>query len=192
MIDAAYQNLLQDATATFIAHTKPNRTATAKIALAKEAHVSDWEQYYTQEGVEDAPKFLIITNVPEEALVEIQDDDTDFENVTPQEMMDHLRTNARVTDVFHKKQLLDALNEPIEFEGDLPLKGHFKNVDATIKLLKKHNITASESIIMVTLLEQIKAHGDFKEEVLKWEQKEITLQHGKISKLTSPTSAADA
>ena len=181
--DAAYQKLLKDPTATFIAHTKPNRTATytatatpAEISLAKEAHVADREQFYTQEGVEDALKFLILTNVPEEALVEIQDDDTEFENVTPREMMDHLRTNARVTDVFDKKQLLDALNEPIDFEGDLPLKGHFKNVDTTVKLLKKHNITASESIIMVTLLEQIKAHGDFKEEVLKWEQKAIVLQ----------------
>ena len=181
--DAAYQKLLKDATTTYIAHTKPNQTATynatataAEIAQAKEAHVADREQYYTQEGVEDALKFLITTNVPEEALVEIQDDDTDFENVAPREMMDHLRTNARVTDVFDKKQLLDALNEPIDFDGDLPLKGHFKNVDATIKQLKKHNITASESIIMVTLLEQIKAHGDFKEEVLKWEQKAVALQ----------------
>lgn len=181
--DVAYQRLLADPTATFIAHTKPSRTANyapaatpAEIALAKEEHVADREQYYTQEGVEDALKFLIITNVPEEALVEIQDDDTDFENVTPQDMMNHLRTHARVTDVFDKKQLLDALNEPITFDGDLPLKGHFKNVDATIKLLKKHNITASESIIMVTLLEQIKAHGDFKEEVVKWEQKANTLQ----------------
>ena len=183
--DAGYQKLLNDTTNTivFVPHTKPTRTATyaaaatpAEISLAKETHVADREQYYTQEGVADALKFLILTNVPEEALVEIQDDDTDFENVTPREMMDHLRTNARVTDVFDKKQLLDALNEPIEFEGDLPLKGHFKNVDATVKLLKKHNITASESIIMVTLLEQIKAHGDFKEEVLKWEQKASALQ----------------
>lgn len=182
---AGYQKLLNDATKTiiFVPHKKPARTATytaaatpAEISLAKENHVADREQYYTQEGVEDALKYLILTSVPEEALVELQDDDTDFENVTPQEMMKHLRTNARVTDVFDKKQLLDALNEPIEFEGDLPLKGHFKTVDVTIKILKKHNITASESIIMVTLLEQIKAHGDFKEEVVRWEQKPIALQ----------------
>ena len=183
--EAGYQKLLNDTTATivFVPHKKPARTATyaaaattAEISLAKETHVADREQYYTQEGVGDALKYLIQINVPEEALVELQDDDTDFENVTPQEMMEHLRTNARVTDVFDKKQLLDALNEPIDFDGDLPLKGHFKNVDATIKLLKKHNITASESIIMVTLLEQIKAHGDYKEEVLKWEQKDVALQ----------------
>lgn len=180
---ASYRKLLKSTTATFTAHAKPTRTATytptataGEIALAKENHAADREQYYTQEGVRDALKYLILTNVPPETLVEIEDDDTEFENVSPLEMMDHLRTNARVTDVFDKKQLLDALHEPIDFDGDLPLKGHFKNVDASIKQLKKHNIDASESIIMVTLLEQIKGHGDFKEEVIKWELKPATTQ----------------
>ena len=178
-----YQTLLKDATTIFVAHTKPGRTATyaaaatpADIARAKDEHLADREQYYTQEGVQDALKHLILTNVPTETLVQLQDDDTDFENVSPLEMMNHLRDNARVTDVFDKKQLLDNLNEPIDFNGDLPLKGHFKNVDATIKLLKKHNVEASESIIMVTLLEQIKAHGEFKDEVIKWELKPAASQ----------------
>lgn len=124
----------------------------------------------------DALKYLILTNVPPETLVEIEDDDTKFENVTPLEMMDHLRTNARITNVFDKKQLLDALHKPIDFDGDLPLKGHFKNVDVSIKQLMKHNINASKSIIMVTLLEQIKGRGDFKEEVIKWELKPAAMQ----------------
>ena len=180
---AAYHKLIKSTTATFTEHVKPTRTATytatataGEIALAKETHAADREQYYTQEGVRDALKYLILTNVPPETLVEIEDDDTEFENVTPLEMMDHLRTNARVTNVFDKKQLLDALHEPIDFDGELPLKGHFKNVDASIKQLKKHNIDASESIIMVTLLEQIKGHGDFKEEVIKWELKPAATQ----------------
>lgn len=139
-------------------------------------HQADREQYYTQEGVINALKYLILNNIPKETLVEIEDNDTEFENITPLEMMNHLRTNARVTDVFDKKQLLDALNAPIVFDGDLPLKGHSKNVDARIKLLKKHNVEASETIIMVTLLKQIKAHGDFKEEVSKWELKPLTNQ----------------
>ncbi len=175
---AAYQKLLNSTTETFIEYVKPTRTAAytaastaVEIALAKEDHAADREQFYTQEGVKDALKTLILTKVPAETLVEIEDDDTEFENVTPLEMMTHLRTNARVTDVFDKKQLLDALNEPVDFNGELPLKGHFKNVDATIKLLKKHHIDASESIVMITILEQIKGHGDFKEEVLKWELK---------------------
>jgi len=181
--ESLYRKLLKDPAATFTPHTKPSRTATyaaaattAEISLAKETHVADREQYYTQEGVNDALKYLILTNAPTEALVELEDDDTGFENVTPLELMNHLRDNVRVTDVFNKKQLLGALNEPINFDGDLPLKVHFKNVDSTIKLLKKHSITASESIIMVTLLEQIKAHGDFKEEVGKWELKPVASQ----------------
>ena len=181
---AAYHKLLGSTTETFVAHPKPPRTAVydpatatpAVISKAKEDHLADREQYYTQEGVIDALKYLILTNVPKEALVEIEDSDTEFENVTPLEMMNHLRTNARVTDVFDKKQLLNELNTPIIFDGDLPLKGHFKHVDAQIKLLKKHNVDVSESIIMVTLLEQIKAHGDFKEEVSKWELKPLASQ----------------
>ena len=180
---AAYQTLLQSTSEIFTEYAKPGRTAkyvatatAGEIALAKDEHLTDREQYYTQEGVKEALKYLIINNVPAETLVKIEDDDTEFENVTPLNMMTHLQTNARVTDVFDKKQLLDALNKPVNFEGDLPLKGHFKNVDATIKLLKKHNITASESIVMVTILEQIKGHGDFKEEVIKWELKAATNQ----------------
>ena len=121
-------------------------------------------------------KHLILSNVPSEMLIKIEDEDTEFENVTPLEMMTHLWTNAQVTDVFDKKQLLDALNKPVNFDGDLPLKGHFKNVDATIKLLKKHSITASKSIVMVTILKQIRGHGDFKEEVSKWELKPLAMQ----------------
>jgi hypothetical protein len=179
----ANRTLLGSTTETFTEHRKPGRTASyvatataGEIAMAKDEHLADREQYYTQAGVKEALKYLIINNVPAELLVEIEDDDTEFENVTPLEMMTHHRTNARVTDVFDKKQLLDALNEPVNFDGDLPLKGHFKNVDATIKLLKKHNITASESMVMVTILEQIKGHGDFKEEVIKWELKTTTSQ----------------
>lgn len=173
---AAYRKLVADTTAVFAPFTKPTRTptyattaTTVEIKQAQEANAADREQFYTQEGVVEALKYLILSNTPAETLVELQDDDTDFENVTPLEMMEHLRTNARVTDVFDKKQLLDNLNAPIDFSGTLPLKGHFKNVDASIKLLKKHNVMASESIIMVTLLEQIKAHGEFKEDVSKWE-----------------------
>jgi hypothetical protein len=183
LTEAAYRKLLGSTTETFTAHTKPARTATyaatattVEIKQAQEAHAADREQYYMQEGVIEALKYLILNNTPAETLVEIQDDDTDFENVTPLEMMNHLRTNARVTDVFDKKQLLDALNAPIDFSGTLPLKGHFKNVDASIKLLKKHNVEASETIIMVTLLEQIKAHGEFKEDVSKWELKKAADQ----------------
>ena len=68
-------------------------TATqAEITKAKEDHLADREQYYTQEGVIDALKYLILNNVPKETLVEIEDNDTGFENVTPLEMMEHLRT----------------------------------------------------------------------------------------------------
>ena len=179
----AYSKLLGNTTATFTPYVKPTRTATyaatattVEIKQAQENHAADREQFYMQEGVIEALKHLILTNTPAETLVEIQDDDTDFENVSPLQMMEQLRNNARVTDVFDKKQLLDDLNAPIDFSGTLPLKGHFKNVDATIKLLKKHNVEASESIIMVTLLEQIKAHGDFKEDVSKWELKALADQ----------------
>lgn len=191
-----YRKLLKDTTATFTAHTKPSRTATyaaaataAEIALAKETHAADREQYYKQEGVNDALKFLILTNAPAEALMELEDDDTGFDNVTPLELMDHLRDNARVTDVFDKKQLLNELDAPIDFDGDIPLKGHLKNVEATIKLLKKHGIDASPTILMVNLLEQIKAHGDLKEEVGKWELKPVASQ--KWDDFKTHFSAAD-
>jgi hypothetical protein len=177
--DGDYSDLVGASTATtYVPFPKPPETTTYPADAEKGALQMLMEQaqlaksnYYTQEGCAEALRDLIMKNVPEDAIVELKHAKHGFNKVTAKSLMTHLEVNSRINDVFDKQELLAKYDEPIAFDGEVTLKAYFKSMGEQEKVLAKHGITVSHSMLMIRLLGQIKAHGDFKDEVADWEVK---------------------
>ena len=175
--DARWNELIGERNATFTPHSQPTmatldeKSTLAMIELAKFAYEGKLEEFYIQEGCEAGAKLLIEANVPEEALADLEDADTGFATVTARQMMEHLESNATVTDVFDKEQLYAAAQEPYDFDSTSSFKVFATNLKRHQKVLKSHAIILHDSVMMMSLLSQFKGHGGFKKEVEEWEVK---------------------
>lgn len=177
--DGDYSDLVGAMTATTYApYPKPPDTTMYPNDADKGALQMLMEQaqlarsnYFTQEGCAEALRDLIMKNVPEDAIVELKHAKHGYNKVTAKQLMAHLADNSRINDVFDKQELLATYDEPIAFDGEVMLKAYFKSLGEQEKVLAKHGITVSHSMLMIRLLGQIKAHGDFKDEVADWEIK---------------------
>ena len=180
--DAKWSELIGVNNATFTPHVQPkmatltDQSTLPAIEIAKLEYDTKLEAYFIQQGCEAGAKLLIEANVPDEALADLEDVDTGFTTVTAKQMMDHLESNATVTDVFDKEQLYASAQEPYDLEGTTSFKIYATNQKRKQKVLKSHNIILHDSIMMMPLLSQFKGHGDFKKEVEEWEVKSHTDQ----------------
>ena len=119
MTKSAYQKLVGDSTAVFVPYPKPKSRIPTYEDGANDASryqtqmlfEQEREDYYTQEACIDTLKYLILNNVPKLALDELEDDRFGFANVSPLEMMEHLRANSRVNDAYDVRELLDTFHE---------------------------------------------------------------------------------
>ena len=115
---AAYQKLVGDPTAVFVPQPKPKSRTPIYEEGASEASMyntrllfeQEYENYYTELACIDTLKHLIISNVPELVLQDLYDDSFGFANVSPFEMMEHLRLNSRVNDAYDVRELLDTFS----------------------------------------------------------------------------------
>lgn len=121
MTKAAYQKLVGDSTAVFVPYPKPKSRIPAYEDGANDASryqtqmlfEQEREDYYAQEACIDTLKYLILNKVPKLALDELEDDRFGFANVSPLEMMEHLRANSRVNDAYDVRELLDTFHDVV-------------------------------------------------------------------------------
>ena len=175
----AYAKLVADENAVFKEQAMPadapqleKDDTPAQVALKTAEHEAELERFYTQAGCKEGLRDIIVGGAPEAALMALEDDENGLSNVDPVDLMEQLRSYARVTDCIDVGELLEQRNEPINFDGEVTLETHFTKLVRQMKALKTHHdIVTSESELMVTLLRQIKTQGDFKDEVTEWETK---------------------
>ena len=127
------------------------------------------ESYNTEKGALDALKERIEKNVPESVLSELDDDEDGFANVSIEQMLNAVNKDAVTVDTLDVNDLLVETTKPVDFDGDVTLKSHFKEVDKAMKELKKNDVEQSEDVVMHTLLLQIEQEDVFDDDVIaKW------------------------
>ena len=57
------------------------------MAQEREVHEVALEMFYTPEGVKSGLRKVIIDNIPEELLVELESDDSGFDEVDPKDTL---------------------------------------------------------------------------------------------------------
>lgn len=172
-----YQEILGNDTAVFTEDTDPGDTPVyndsdtpAQIAKAEATFSQQSDAFYTLKGVKKGLRELIIDTAPKGSLSELEHDTTGFDDVEPRDMLAHLEQNATVTDCIDLDELITLTEQPVPLDGDVTLKTYFEDLERDIKALKKHHdVPTSKKRMEIKILRQLKEHGDFKDEVTKWE-----------------------
>ena len=111
------------------------------MAQEKQDHEIGLEMFYTQEGVKSGLRKVIIDNTPEEILVELEDDDSGFDEVDPKDMIAEVMANATPDTTLEAVDLIKRRNEQLIFDQDTKLSLQFKTKQKDIKdLLRVHGI----------------------------------------------------
>ena len=132
----------------------------ASIAMKTSELATKTATYYTERGAIEGFRDLIVANVPKATISELADRQYEFEQVDPKDLLDHLRAACEKVDIMTVKDMLEARNVPMDFEGEESLKEFFKDIDEMIKRLSSdHKITTSTSELIVNYLFQIETHG---------------------------------
>ena len=125
------------ADAVALAQEKVNHSVVAKI-------------FHTQEGVVLALCNAIITNVPEDIIIELKDPEYNYDKVHPRTILNHIIANADPESVLDAKQLKALLDTALTFDGDKNLATHFVAIRKSIDKLKHiHGIATSETEMMM-------------------------------------------
>ena len=134
-------------------------------------HEIGLEMFYTQEGVKSGLRKVIIDNVPEEILVELEDDDSGFDDVDPKDMIAAVLANATPDTTLEAVDLIKLRDEQLIFDQDTKIGLQFKTKSKYIKdLLRVHGIETSPTDFMAKMLSGIQEEGgeDFEDQAAEW------------------------
>ena len=110
-------------------------------------------------------------SMPKELLVELEDEDTFYDKVTPRDLIVVVMGNATFDTTLESMELIKLRDAPLSFDTkekiNLQLK---KSAKHTKDLLSVHGIETSESELMAKWLRSIQEDGgkDFQDEVAEW------------------------
>jgi ribosomal protein L32 len=127
------------------------------------------EVYETYLGVGDGLKTLILRAVDEDYILELKNEIIGYLQVTPKQMIAHLRTRWGSADFVDKCTLLNELNSPWNV-AEVPT-AHFNRVEKAIKQLARVNVPWPLEASMNSTLKAFKDSGDYDPAVREWEAK---------------------
>ena len=88
------------------------------LAQEKENHSVAAELFHTQEGVILTLRNAIITNVPEDTIMELKDPKYNYNNIHPRTLLTHIITNAEPESVLDAKLLKALRDTALTFDGN--------------------------------------------------------------------------
>jgi hypothetical protein len=118
-------------------------------------------------GVSKGVKDLILQAVEEDFLLEIRDEGIAYLNVTPLQMLTHLRDRWGSMDYIDITTLLAECDSPWN-AGEEPTK-YFNRVDKARRQLARANVQVDERAMMAKALKCFKEAGDFDPAIREWE-----------------------
>jgi len=106
--------------------------------------------------------------------LEIRDEGIAYLNVTPLQMLNHLRDRWGSLDFVDINALLNECDTPWNV-GEVPTK-YFNRVDQARRKLARANIQVDERAMMVKALKSFKDAGDFDPAIREWEARPVANQ----------------
>ena len=149
-----------------------NRSTT--MAQEREDHEANLECFHTQEGVKIGLRKVIIDSVPKELIVELEDEDTFYDEVAPRDLIAAVMGNATPDTTLESMELIKLRDAPLSFDTEEKISLQLKKRAKHIKdLLSVHGIETSESELMAKWLRSIQEDGgeDFEDEAAEWKAK---------------------
>ena len=134
------------------------------VALAQDKvnHSVTAELFHTQEGVVLALRNAIITNVPEDIIIEIKDPEYDYDEVHPRALLTHIIANDEPKSVLGAKKLKALRDTALTFDGDKNLATQFVTIGKTMDEMNRiHGIATNETEMMMEWLFSIEQQTDF-------------------------------
>lgn len=132
------------------------------------------KQFHTCIGVSKGLKDLILQAIDEDFLLEIRDEGIAYLNVTPLQMLTHLRDRWGSMDFVDITSLLAECDTPWN-AAEVPTK-YFNRVDKARRQLARANVQIDERAMMVKALKSFKDAGDFDPAIREWEMRPAAAQ----------------
>jgi hypothetical protein len=131
-------------------------------------------QFQTCTGVAKGLKDLILQAVDEDFLLEMRDEGVAYLNVTPFQMLTHLRDRWGSMDCVDITALLAKCDSPWN-AAEVPTK-YFNRVDKARRQLARANVQVDERAMMAKALKCFKDAGDFDPAIREWEARPMPAQ----------------
>ena len=131
-------------------------------------------QFQTCMGVSKGMKDLILQAMEEDFVLELRDQVTAYLNVTPLQMLTHLRNRWGAMDFVDITALLAECDLPWN-AAEVPTK-YFNRVDKARRQLARANVQIDERAMMVKALKSFKDAGDFDPAIREWEARPVAMQ----------------
>ena len=131
-------------------------------------------QFQTCTGVAKGLKDLILQAVDEDFLLELRDEGVAYLNVTPFQMLTHLRDRWGSMDYVDITALLAECDSPWN-AAEVPMK-YFNRVDKARRQLARANVQVDERAMMAKALKCFKDAGDFDPAIREWEARPMPAQ----------------
>ncbi len=125
-------------------------------------------------GVSNGLKDLILQAVDEDFLLELQAEGIAYLNVTPFQILTHLRNWWGTMDVVDITALLAECDTPWN-AVEVPTK-HFNWTEKARRQLARANIQIDEQAMMVKALKSFKDAGNLDAAICKWEARPVAMQ----------------
>ena len=131
-------------------------------------------QFQTCMGVSKGLKDLILQAVDEDFLLELRDQVTAYLNITPLQMLTHLRDRWGAIDFVDITALLLECDSPWN-AAEIPQK-YFNRVDKAQRQLAWANVQIDERAMLAKALKSFKDAGDYDQVIREWEARPIATQ----------------
>jgi len=147
----------------------PSGVTTANKSRREAEHKELIKQYEVCSGVEQVLREKILEAVDEAYVLELEDEIMGFMDVSPREMLNHLRKRGGELDHNDTVTLLKERNEP--WDITIVPAVHFLRVEKAMKALDRANISSCRNQRRDSLLEQFAKCEDFKPAVREWKKR---------------------
>ena len=131
-------------------------------------------QFQTCIGASKGLKDLILKSVEEDYLLELRSVGIGYLNVTPLQMLTHLRNRWGTMDYVNITALLAECDTPWN-AAEVPEK-YFNRLDEARRQLARLNVQIDERAIVAKALKSFKDAGDYDAAIREWEAKSIANQ----------------
>jgi hypothetical protein len=125
-------------------------------------------------GANKGLKDLILQAIDEDFLLELKVPGIAYLNVTPLQMMTHLRSRYGSMDYVDINALMAECDTPWD-PTEVPTK-HFNRVEKARRQLARANIQIDERAMLVKALKSFKDAGDFDAPIREWEARPVAMQ----------------
>lgn len=152
----------------------PANVNAANRARMEAEHKELVKQFQTCVGANKGLKDLILQAVDEDFLLELRVEGIAYLNVTPLQMLTHLRMRWGAVDYIDITALMAECDAPWD-TTEVPTK-YFNRVDKARRQLARANVQIDERAMLAKAFKSFKDTGDFDPAIREWESRPVATQ----------------